>query len=138
MRYRLWLTGWGEINWHTMSLSKCSPSSQVGRDLHGSELAQQLEQAGVDKSLLVVDETVSTSLAVLPVFTSGGRGCWVDLSANDKLTPTIALDALRSEQALAWREMARALHVGYPHLLRGLQGEALAYFIQVKTSPSAQ
>ena len=30
---------------------------------------------------------MSTSLAVLPVFEDGGRGCWVDLSANDLLTP---------------------------------------------------
>ena len=105
-------------------------------------------------------EGVSTSLAVLPVFAGGGRGCWVDLSANDLLTPEavqLALPPTRSSattpnrsplpdpnstprQVLAQLstpaaqpslKAVRALHVGYPHLLTQLRGSGLADVLAV-------
>lgn len=97
----------------------------VGDDTHGAELLRQYESRGIDTSLIVTEPNVSTSLAVLPVFEAGGRGCWVDLSANDRLTPETILEALGAPSAHALRRDVRALLVGYPHLLRNLQGEAL-------------
>ena len=97
--------------------------TQAGADLHGDELARQYAEAGIDVTLLLRDSSVSTSLAVLPVFEQGGRGCWVDLSANNRLTAPSMLEALRREPRLC--RDTRALHVGYPHLLPNLQGDAL-------------
>jgi len=67
---------------------------------------------------------------VLPVFEGGGRGCWVDLSANNLLTPDVVLGAMRAPGAAARLAGVRALHVGYPHLLRGLQGPALLQLLE--------
>ena len=63
--------------------------TQAGQDVHGAELLRQFAAAGVDTAMVMQDEGVSTSLAVLPVFEAGGRGCWVDLSANDLLSPAV-------------------------------------------------
>ena len=97
----------------------------AGEDGHGSELLRIYEEQGIDTTLVLREASVSTSLAVLPVFESGGRGCWVDLSANELLTPECMLAALSSSEAAHLRRDVRALLVGYPHLLSGLQGEAL-------------
>ena len=67
---------------------------------------------------------------MLPVFEGGGRGCWVDLSANNLLTPDVVLGAMRAPGAAARLAGVRALHVGYPHLLRGLQGPALLQLLE--------
>jgi myo-inositol-1-phosphate synthase len=101
----------------------------AGEDVHGEELSKQYAALGIDTSPMIIDSSLSTSLAVLPVFESGGRGCWVDLSANDALTASSMLQALRSPSAAAAVRRTRALHVGYPHLLKGLQGESLRDFI---------
>lgn len=97
----------------------------AGDDFHGAELEKQFGLQGVDTSLLLQLDGVSTSLAVLPVFEAGGRGCWVDLSANDRLTPALMLDAMCTPGGAAALSSVRALHVGYPHLLKGLQGGGL-------------
>ena len=62
---------------------------------------------------------MSTPLAVLPVFESGGRLLGRS-SANELLTPERAGGAVDGRPLRALR-----LLVGYPHLLSGLQGEAL-------------
>ena len=98
---------------------------QAGDDSFADELASQLHAAGVDTTMLMRAHGVATSLAVLPLYAGGGRGCWVDLRANDLLTPTSALGALSAESAEPLRAGAAAVHVGYPHLLRGVQGPAL-------------
>lgn len=101
----------------------------TGRDVHGAELRRLYGASGIDQRLMLELEDVSTSLAVLPVFESGGRACWVDLSANDCLNPRTMLAALSAKRAAPTVCAARALHIGYPHLLKGLQGEALRTFI---------
>jgi len=101
----------------------------TGRDVHGAELRRLYEASGIDLRLMLELEDVSTALAVLPVFETGGRACWVDLSANDCLTPRTMLAALSAKRAAPIVRAARALHIGYPHLLQGLQGEALRTFI---------
>ena len=100
--------------------------SCVGADAHGAELERAWARDGIDTSLLLRRRDVSTSLAVLPVFAAGGRGCWVDLSANDQLTADAVLGALRGAAATPAVRGAAALHVGYPHLLRHLRGDGLA------------
>ena len=59
------------------------------------------------------------------MFAGGGRGCWVDLSANELLDDASALAAMRAPAAAAALGGCRAIHVGYPHLLANLQGDAL-------------
>jgi len=98
----------------------------VGEDANGAELERAYAREGIDTRLLMRRSGVSTSLAVLPVFEDGGRGCWVDLSANDLLTPVAVLETLRSRVAQPTLSTVRALHVGYPHLLRELRGSGLA------------
>jgi len=152
--------------------------ASVGDDLHGAELQRQWAAAGMDTSLVLRAAGVSTSVAVLPVYSDGGRGCWVDLSANDRLdadavlgllssstlgrgggedAPTSTLapgllspstsgpstlggGAASSSYTLGSGALASplrrgggpvaAVHVGYPHLLRGLQGEGLARLLR--------
>lgn len=83
--------------------------------------------AGVDCSRVIRDASVQTALAVLPIFSSGERGCFVNLAAND--------DLLGDEVAAVLKEVAvedgpplAAFHYGYPHftkqarLFRGLSG----------------
>ena len=98
----------------------------IGHDLHGDELLRQWRAAGVDTSLVRREQGVSTALAVLPVFEGGGRACWVDLQANAELSLPLVLDAIRSTAGARIRQSARALHIGYPHLLPQLQGASLA------------
>uniref|UniRef100_A0A6U4GYP0 Carbohydrate kinase PfkB domain-containing protein n=2 Tax=Phaeomonas parva TaxID=124430 RepID=A0A6U4GYP0_9STRA len=66
-----------------------------------------------------------TSLAVLPVFKSGGRGCFVNLAANDNFDADELLEQL-SRVAEEQRPSVTNFHFGYPHLLKRLQGAALA------------
>ena len=106
----------------------------VGDDGHGAELRRQWAAAGVDASLVVTTTERSTSLAVLPVFAGGGRGCWVDLSANELLDDGAALAAMRAPAAAAALGGCRAIHVGYPHLLARLQGDALRNLLE--TAPA--
>jgi len=97
----------------------------VGDDAHGREMAAQLTAAGVDASpLAVAAPPVATSLAVVPVFVGGGRGCYVDLGANTVFDgATVAAAAVR---LAARRPPVAAFHLGYPHLLPRLRAGALA------------
>ena len=127
------VTAGGSASNSAMSLRAMGVSAAVltcaGQDGRADELAQIFEGEGIDTTLLLREPDVSTSLAVLPVFESGGRGCWVDLSANERLTPQRMLSALRTPEASHVRDDTRALLVGYPHLLKGLQGDALRDFL---------
>ena len=102
----------------------------AGDDFHGDELERIYADQGIDTTLLMRKSEVTTALAVLPVFEAGGRGCWVDLSANDQLTPEAMLGALSEPSAAPLRRSVRAVHVGYPHLLSGLQGDALREWLR--------
>jgi sugar/nucleoside kinase (ribokinase family) len=112
--------------------------AKIGNDLHGDEMMRQWQAAGMHTELVSRDEGLSTSTAVLPVYTDGGRGCWIDLSANDALNADAVLAALapsrptasspdehQPEQAPAAPPVA-AVHIGYPHLLQSLRGAVLS------------
>ncbi len=99
--------------------------TKIGKDVHGDELLRQLEEAGVDTSLVLRDPKQSTSLAVLPILaTTGARGCFVNLQANDSFTPHEALVALKQQDPSG----IAALHFGYPHLMKNFQGSSLLDF----------
>ncbi|KAJ8905934.1 hypothetical protein NDN08_002435 [Rhodosorus marinus] len=98
-------------------------STLLGDDPHGKELLRQLNENGVNTDHVVIDPEVNTSLAVLPVFKGGGRGCYVDLGANSVATPEILLgDKLDLFERVPF---CKVFHFGYPHLMRNLQGENL-------------
>ena len=71
--------------------------------------------AGVDCSRIIRDPSVQTALAVLPIFTSGERGCFVDLAANDRLLGDEVAAVLREVSAADGRPPLTAFHYGYPH-----------------------
>ena len=81
---------------------------------------------GLRRGLQLGCDQAGSKLTISLPSTIAGRGCWVDLSANDQLTPEAVLDTLRGGAALPSVRGAAALHVGYPHLLRHLRGEGLA------------
>lgn len=95
----------------------------VGADPHGNMLRDLLVEEGIDPSAIVVDSSVCTALAVLPLFTNGTRGCFVTLGAN----LTASVDEVLSQHVLeaSFIERLRVFHFGYPHLMPNLQGDTL-------------
>lgn len=73
--------------------------------------------AGVDCSWVIRDPSVQTALAVLPIFASGERGCFVNLAANDHLLGDELAAALREVSAMDGPPLA-AFHYGYPHFTK--------------------
>lgn len=75
--------------------------------------------AGVDCSHVIRDSSVQTALAVLPIFSSGARGCFVNLAANDHLKSGEVLEAVNKiAQTEAGRPPVAAVHYGYPHFTK--------------------
>ena len=77
----------------------------------------QMLAAGVDCSLVIRDSSVQTALAVLPIFASGERGCFVNLAANDHLEGSEVAQALRESSETEGPPLA-AVHYGYPHFTK--------------------
>ncbi|CBJ31745.1 Myo-inositol-1-phosphate synthase [Ectocarpus siliculosus] len=107
--------------------------TKMGADAHGDEMVRQMLAAGVDCSRVIRDASVQTALAVLPIFSSGERGCFVNLAAND--------DLLGDEVAAVLKEVAAedgpplaAFHYGYPHFTKQIQGQALADVLRLPRS----
>lgn len=73
--------------------------------------------AGVDCSRIIRDPSVQTALAVLPIFASGERGCFVNLAANDHLEGDEVVQALRELSETEGPPLA-AVHYGYPHFTK--------------------
>lgn len=73
--------------------------------------------AGVDCSRVIRDPSVQTALAVLPIFASGERGCFVNLAANDHLDGKEVAHALRELSETEGPPLA-AVHYGYPHFTK--------------------
>jgi len=95
----------------------------VGDDVQATLIRSQLEEGGVDTQYIRTESSINTSLAVLPVYTNGGRGCFVDLGANKVATPE---KLLGRDFALLDRANCHIFHFGYPHLMKGIQGDNLA------------
>eukprot|EP00903_Cladosiphon_okamuranus_P009565 g9107.t1 len=99
--------------------------TKMGVDAHGDEMVRQMVAAGVDCSRIIRDSSVQTALAVLPIFSSGERGCFVNLAANDHLSGDEVATVLREVSAADGPPLA-AFHYGYPHFTKQIQGQALA------------
>lgn len=95
----------------------------VGSDPHGNMLRDLLVAGGVDPSAIVVNPSVCTALAVLPLFEDGTRGCFVTLGAN----LTASVDDYLSQTVIeaSFTERLCVFHFGYPHLMPNLQGDRL-------------
>ncbi|PXF47223.1 putative sugar kinase YdjH [Gracilariopsis chorda] len=100
----------------------------VGDDPHGKTLQKMLLEAHVDVSGIQVSGETCTSMAVLPLFVDGRRGCFVTLGANnvacaENLLPRSVMDTL-------FTASLRIFHFGYPHLMPQLQGKALCQLFE--------
>ncbi|CAN0453485.1 unnamed protein product, partial [Scytosiphon promiscuus] len=73
--------------------------------------------AGVDCSRVIRDPSAQTALAVLPIFKSGERGCFVNLAANDHLSGSEVAAALREVSETDGLPVS-AFHYGYPHFTK--------------------
>lgn len=76
-----------------------------------------MQAAGVDCSRVIRDPSAQTALAVLPIFKSGERGCFVNLAANDDLLGDEVAAALREVSEMDGPPVA-AFHYGYPHFTK--------------------
>lgn len=80
---------------------------------------------------ILFTDTVNTGVSVVPVYLSGGRGCYVDLGANRALATEAvlrsisALPIIQRSGAGAGSPGSVVLHLAYPHLLPQLQGDHL-------------
>lgn len=102
-------------------------SGVVADDPHGRTLLSALQQSGVNTDILTIISTTEqtdtsqsqTALAILPVFTDGRRGCFVNLGANKVAVPKQLYPSEQISQQL------RVFHFGYPHLMPHLRGAPL-------------
>lgn len=107
-------------------LTRSSPSihvyalTKVGEDFNGDKMVAFYKDAGAKTDLVLVDPSVMTSMAVLPVFAAGGRGCFVNLACNEGFTTDELLGRLDAAPG-----NVRAFLFGYPHLLPSMQGDDL-------------
>jgi sugar/nucleoside kinase (ribokinase family) len=115
-----------------MGLDRVTAITKVGADSHGNELVRLMQAAGVRCEQVIRDPLCQTALAVLPIFSDGGRGCYVNLAANNDFKPEEVENALRKVSAALpdeYQDCCRgvaAMHFGYPHFLPKMQGRALA------------
>ncbi|CAM9840753.1 unnamed protein product, partial [Choristocarpus tenellus] len=99
--------------------------TKMGADAHGNEMIKQMSAAGVDCNRVIRDPSTQTALAVLPIYTSGARGCFVNLAANNDLTPEEVLVALGDISADDSSPIV-VVHYGYPHFTPKIQGQTLS------------
>lgn len=59
---------------------------------------------------------------------NGGRGCWVNLAANDGLTAAACLSAVDASYRRGG--LYKTVHVGYPHLMAKLRGAELRALLE--------
>lgn len=97
--------------------------TKLGSDLDGERMLGFYASAGARPGLTLSDPAARTSMAVLPVFTDGRRGCFVNLACNDSFHPDELLDRLATLPVDGTR--TRAFLFGYPHLMPKMQGEEL-------------
>ena len=105
----------GDVNEEVHILTK------IGPDFAGDTLLEFYRRAGASTRLVLKDETVRTSMAVLPVFKNGKRACFVDLAYNDGFQ----VDELLGQLDDSTIRHPRAFLFGYPHLMPKMQGDAL-------------
>jgi len=101
----------------------------IGADANGDILLDLWKADGVDTQYVVRTHEAGTALSTVPVYGDGKRGVYFYPGTNDIMnTENLLGPGRRNLQVL--RE-SQAFHIGYPPLLRCLQGQALADFLSI-------
>eukprot|EP00804_Cyclotella_cryptica_P020935 CCRYP_009277-RA/>CCRYP_009277-RA protein AED:0.01 eAED:-0.00 QI:0/-1/0/1/-1/0/1/0/400 len=95
--------------------------TKIGMDFAGDTLVEFYRRAGASTRLVLKDPTARTSMAVLPVYQNGKRGCFVNLACNDEFEVNELMGQLENSNL----RHPRAFLFGYPHLLPKMQGKSL-------------
>lgn len=95
----------------------------IGDDVNGDILLNLWQADGVDTSYVTRTAEAGTALSTVPVYTDGKRGVYFCPGANAIMSTEHLLGADRRH--LDMLRQRQAFHLGYPPLLRCLQGQAL-------------
>lgn len=100
----------------------------IGDDANGDILLDLWRRDGIDTQFVMRTPEVGTALSSLPVYPDGKRGIYFYPGANNIMGIDHLLGPGRERLELfrGWQ----AFHLGYPPLLRCLQGQALAALLQ--------
>ncbi|KAL3763988.1 hypothetical protein ACHAW5_007607 [Stephanodiscus triporus] len=98
--------------------------TKIGPDFAGNTLLEFYQRAGASTNLVLTDSAAHTSMAILPVYKNGKRGCFVNLACNDGFTSDELLKQV-DHAAESIGSTTRAFLFGYPHLMPKMQGETL-------------
>ncbi len=117
-------------------VSSVIPLCKVGFDSSGDKLLSLLEATGkacrnvnttFSKNARKRDPNGRTALAVLPIFKDGRRGCFFDAASNATFSANDMVDMIEDLSKSTSATPYGAMIFGYPHLLKMMQGEALAH-----------
>ena len=107
--------------------------TKIGPDFAGSTMLEFYRRAGASTRLVLSDESVRTSMAVLPIFQTGKRACFVNLACNDGFAPDEMLsqvDQYFANDSSSTSPPPRAFLFGYPHLMPKMQGSSLKIMLE--------
>eukprot|EP00557_Chaetoceros_sp_GSL56_P010818 CAMPEP_0176481640 /NCGR_PEP_ID=MMETSP0200_2-20121128/2934_1 /TAXON_ID=947934 /ORGANISM="Chaetoceros sp., Strain GSL56" /LENGTH=989 /DNA_ID=CAMNT_0017877871 /DNA_START=179 /DNA_END=3145 /DNA_ORIENTATION=- len=117
-------------------VSSVVPLCKVGFDNTGTKLISLLEDTGVTCRNVDIrfmrnarnrDPDATTSLAVLPIYKDGRRGCFFDAASNATFDASEMVEMIEDLANNSAENTFGAFMFGYPHLLPKMQGEALAH-----------
>jgi len=107
--------------------------TKIGPDFAGNTMLEFYRRAGASTRLVLSDESARTSMAVLPIFQTGKRACFVNLACNDGFSPDEMLhqvDQYFANDSPSGPPPPRAFLFGYPHLMPKMQGAALKSMLE--------
>jgi len=100
----------------------------IGDDANGDILLNLWQADGVDTQYVVRTKEAGTALSTVPVYGDGKRGVYFYPGTNDIMSIDNLLGSGRRNLQVL-RE-SQAFHLGYPPLLRRLQGQALTELLK--------
>ncbi|KAH8070303.1 inositol-3-phosphate synthase [Aureococcus anophagefferens] len=106
----------------------------IAGDAQGDELARLLLDKGVRVDAPPRFDAARTGLAVVPVFSDGGRGCYFGAGANADFGGEDVVEGVARQVA---RGGVLAVHVGYPHLLPRLRASGCGRAVASWLAPNA-
>eukprot|EP00977_Amphora_coffeiformis_P021956 scaffold10095_cov163-Amphora_coffeaeformis.AAC.6 len=105
--------------------------TKLGADLNGRMMLDFFTKSGARTDLCLTSPDVATALSVLPIFKTGGRGCFFNLASNNSFTAQeLLLQIEKLISADTTSTTVDAFLFGYPHLLPLMQGDKLATMLQ--------
>ena len=99
----------------------------LGRDSTGDMLLDLWQKDGADTRYVVRTDEAGTGLCVLPVYGDGKRGVYCYAGCNDIMDVNTIFGPNRENLDVLRNRLA--FHVGYPPLMKKLQGQALAELV---------